>query len=119
MKPLVDPSAYREQISPICKKLDILSDMIDTNYRAPRKDDKKINNKIEKINNKICYFFMHSFYKVRPTSGSSTVYCESNYTPVIFSHVKTKTSMFLMGFYVVLKPKTVDKHKSKGKTKCK
>lgn len=27
MKPLVDPSAYREQMSPMCKKLDILSDM--------------------------------------------------------------------------------------------
>lgn len=27
MKPLVDPSAYREQMSPMCRKLDILSDM--------------------------------------------------------------------------------------------
>lgn len=30
MKPLVDPSAYREQMSPMCRKLDILSDMFDT-----------------------------------------------------------------------------------------
>lgn len=30
MKPLVDPSAYREQMSPIWRKLDILSDMFDT-----------------------------------------------------------------------------------------
>lgn len=30
MKPLVDPSAYREQMSPMCRKLDILSDMLDT-----------------------------------------------------------------------------------------
>lgn len=29
MKPLVDPSAYREQMSPMCRKLDILSDMLD------------------------------------------------------------------------------------------
>lgn len=30
MKPLVEPSAYREQMSPMCRKLDILSDMFDT-----------------------------------------------------------------------------------------
>lgn len=30
MKPLVDPSAYREQMSPMCRKLDILSDMFGT-----------------------------------------------------------------------------------------
>lgn len=29
MKPFVDPSAYREQMSPMCRKLDILSDMVD------------------------------------------------------------------------------------------
>ena len=34
MKPLVDPSAYREQMSPMCKKLDILSDMFDTHTQA-------------------------------------------------------------------------------------
>lgn len=33
MNPLVDPSAYSEQMSPMCRKLDILSDMIDT-HRA-------------------------------------------------------------------------------------
>lgn len=27
MNPFVDPSAYREQMSPMCRKLDILSDM--------------------------------------------------------------------------------------------
>lgn len=27
INPFVDPSAYREQMSPICRKLDILSDM--------------------------------------------------------------------------------------------
>lgn len=30
MKPLVDPSAYSEQMSPMCRKLDILSDMFGT-----------------------------------------------------------------------------------------
>lgn len=30
MKPLVDPSAYREQMSPMWRKLDILSDIFDT-----------------------------------------------------------------------------------------
>lgn len=29
MNPLVDPSAYSEQMSPMCRKLDILSDMFD------------------------------------------------------------------------------------------
>jgi len=37
MKPLVDPSAYREQMSPMCRKLDILSDMIDTHKATPAK----------------------------------------------------------------------------------
>lgn len=43
MKPLVEPSAYSEQMSPMCRKLDILSDMFDTQdgktYRKKRQRD--------------------------------------------------------------------------------
>lgn len=35
MKPLVDPSAYSEQMSPMCRKLDILSDMFGTQGGKP------------------------------------------------------------------------------------
>ncbi len=44
MKPLVDPSAYREQMSPMCRKLDILSDMLDTHreHLQGRKGVKKM-----------------------------------------------------------------------------
>lgn len=45
MKPLVEPSAYREQMSPMCRKLDILSDMFDTHTHTgntySRREEKK------------------------------------------------------------------------------
>lgn len=46
MNPLVDPSAYREQMSPMCRKLDSLSDIFDTHgehlqRRARGKKNKK------------------------------------------------------------------------------
>lgn len=40
MNPLVDPSAYSEQMSPMCRKLDILSDMFDT-HRAGKPAEKR------------------------------------------------------------------------------
>lgn len=43
MNPLVDPSAYSEQMSPMCRKLDILSDMLDTQDRKTcRKKDRRM-----------------------------------------------------------------------------
>lgn len=40
MKPLVEPSAYREQMSPMCRKLDILSDMSHT-HTGPHLEERR------------------------------------------------------------------------------
>ena len=43
MNPLVEPSAYSEQMSPMCRKLDILSDISETQDRKTwRRRDRRI-----------------------------------------------------------------------------
>lgn len=48
MKPLVDPSAYKEQMSPMWRKLDILSDMFDRQGETPAAEERKWTQKYKK-----------------------------------------------------------------------
>lgn len=76
MNPLVDPSAYREQMSPMCRKLDSLSDIFDAHgehlQRRARGGKKKTKQEkvkscfilfSQKVSNKVGknYLFMITF----------------------------------------------------------
>lgn len=53
MKPLVEPSAYREQMSPIWRKLDILSDIFPQLLGPPVRSKREREKKVYLYENKI------------------------------------------------------------------